>query len=118
MVRFQHLEAKDFLLLNSEYLYRNAAVKKSTLKRKKPSSKTQISQLQRTTTDTETDVTVQPTAKLNPLPKRTFDVNNNLNEFFRSMDADVILLFEEKLELKYPLPEEFIGECLGLLEFK
>lgn len=66
--------------------------------------------------DTEQESTILPTSK--PSPKQSFDVSSNLNEFLRCMDADILQLFDEKLELKYPLPEDDIGECLGLLEFK
>lgn len=66
--------------------------------------------------DTQQESTILPTSK--PSPKQTFDVSSNLNEFLRNMDADILLLFYEKLELKYPLSEDNIGECLGLLEFK
>lgn len=66
--------------------------------------------------DTEQELSILPNSK--PSSKQSFDVSNNLNEFMRSMDADCLLLFYEKLKLKYPLPENDIGECLGLLEFK
>lgn len=45
-------------------------------------------------------------------------MSSSLNEFLRAMDADILILFDEKLELKYPLPQDNIGECLGLLEFR
>lgn len=40
------------------------------------------------------------------------------SEFYRAMDPDIMLLFEENLVLKYPLTENTIGTVLGLLEFK
>lgn len=47
-----------------------------------------------------------------------FALNAGPNEFFRHLDPDVMLLFEEELILQYPLPQEKIGQALGLLEFK
>lgn len=47
-----------------------------------------------------------------------FTVNAASNEYFRHLDPDVMLLFEEELVLQYPLPAEKIGHALGLLEFK
>lgn len=45
-------------------------------------------------------------------------MNAASNEYFRHLDPDVMLLFEEELVLQYPLPAEKKGHALGLLEFK
>lgn len=92
------------------------ATKKPAAKRKKTVQKTQSTLLEHTVMDTEQESTILPTSK--PSWKQSFDVSSNLNEFLRNMDADLLLLFYVKLELKYPLPEDDIGDCLGLLEFK
>lgn len=47
-----------------------------------------------------------------------FALNASPNEYFRLLDPDVMLLFEEELILQYPLPQAKIGHALGLLEFK
>lgn len=90
-------------------------------KRKKAIPKTQTSQLpntaNETVAETAAEVTIQPTARMMP-SKRGNDWSVNLNEFLRSMDPDVLTLFEEEIILKYPLPKESIGKALGLMEFK
>lgn len=91
-------------------------VKKVVAKRKKAITKTQTTQPDETNIDTVADTTIQPTGKM--ASKRSNDWSVNLNEFLRCMDADVLVLFEEKLELVYPLPKECIGKSLGLMEFK
>lgn len=94
-----------------------SAIKKPATKRKKTSTKTQTSQAQNTVVnETVADITIQPTART--LKKRSYDITNNLNEFLRNMDADIIQLLSIDLQLKMPLSEEEIGECIGLLEFK
>lgn len=93
-----------------------SAIKKPATKRKKTSTKTQTSQAQNTVNETVADITIQPTART--LKKRSYDITNNLNEFLRNMDADIIQLLSIDLQLKMPLSEEEIGECIGLLEFK
>lgn len=47
-----------------------------------------------------------------------FVLNAGPNEYFRHLDPDVMLLFDEELILQYPLPPEKKGRALGLLEFK
>lgn len=68
--------------------------------------------------DTVADTTIHPTAKTAATTKRSTDWSVNLNEFLRCMDPDVIVLFDQDLVLKYPLPDESIGKSLGLMEFK
>lgn len=95
-------------------------VKKGGPKRKKATSKTQTTQANTgnvTVADTAGDVTIQPSARMMS-SKRGNDWSVNLNEFLRCMDPDILILFEEELVLKYPLPTELIGTKLGLVEFK
>lgn len=49
--------------------------------------------------------------------KTPFD-NQLSGDFYRSLDPNVMQLFEENLILKYPLTQETTGTALGLLEFK
>lgn len=99
--------------------FKRPAAKKPTAKRKKAVSKTQTSQMPSTAgeMDTAVDITIQPTARATTT-KRSNDLSGNLNEFLRSMDPDVLILFDEELLLKHPLPQEAIGKTLGLMEFK
>lgn len=94
--------------------------KKAGPKRKKGASKTQTTQVPNTANETIAqsagDVTIQPTARMST--KQSNDWSVNLNEFLRCMDPDILILFEEELVLKYPLPKELIGTKLGLMEFK
>lgn len=98
-----------------------SGAKKAAPKRKKAISKTQTTQLPNTANETVAenagDVTVQPTARMMST-KRNNDLSVNLNEFLRSMDPDILILFDEELVLTYPLPNELIGTKLGLMEFK
>lgn len=48
----------------------------------------------------------------------TITVDCDAEELHRTMDPDVMLLFEEKLLLKYPMTQNTIGTALGVLEFK
>lgn len=99
--------------------FKRTGAKKPTAKRKKAISKTQTSQIPSTAADMDTvaDTTIVPTAKA-AATKRSNDWSANLNEFLRCMDPDVLVLFDEELVLKYPLPHESIGKSLGLMEFK
>lgn len=101
--------------------FKRMAVKRPAANKKKTASKTQISQIPNTANETAVntvvDVTIQPTARILPT-KRSNEWATNLNEFLRSMDPDVLLLFQENLVMKYPLPSEYIGQSLGLMEFK
>lgn len=49
--------------------------------------------------------------------KKAFD-DQESGDFYRSLDPNVMQLFEESLILKYPLTQETTGTALGLLEFK
>lgn len=95
--------------------------KKAGPKRKKAISKTQTTQMPNTANETiagsAADVTIQPTARMISA-KRCNDWSVNLNEFLRCMDPNILILFDEELVLKYPLPNELIGTKLGLMEFK
>ncbi|XP_031621413.1 Fanconi anemia group D2 protein [Contarinia nasturtii] len=101
--------------------FKRPGAKRTTAKKKKAISKTQTSQLpstaNETVTDTAVDATIQPSARAMST-KRSNDWSLNLNEFLRCMDPDVLVLFEENLVMKYPLPREFVGKSLGLIEFK
>lgn len=105
---------------NNMTRFKRTGAKRSTAKKKKGISKTQTTQIpntaNETAVDTAADVTVQPTARM--MPKRSNDWSINLNEFLRCMDPDVLVLFEENLVMKYPMPTESVGKCLGLMEFK
>lgn len=109
------------VLRSSMSRFKRQGAKRTTTKKKKAISKTQTSQLpstaNETAADTAVDVTMQPTAKLMST-KRSNDWSLNLNEFLRCMDPDVLVLFDENLVMKYPLPRELIGKSLGLIEFK
>lgn len=98
-----------------------AGAKRAGPKRKKANSKTQTTQMPNTANETvagtAAEATIQPSARMMSA-KRSNDWTVNLNEFLRCMDADVLVLFEEDLILKYPLPDESIGKKLGLMEFK
>lgn len=100
--------------------FKRTGAKRPAARKKKGIPKTQVSQIpstaNETAVDTVADVTVQPTARM--MTKRSNDWSVNLNEFLRCMDPDVLVLFEADLVMKYPLPSEFIGKCLGLTEFK
>lgn len=50
--------------------------------------------------------------------KKSIDIDYELREFFRPMDPNIMILFEEDLILTYPLTEDTVGTALGLLEFK
>lgn len=50
--------------------------------------------------------------------KRTSGVNGNQNDYFRSMDPQILILFENSLSTEYPLPKQQIGQILGLLDFR
>lgn len=101
-----------------------SGTKKVASKRKRPGGKpdpTQATQLPSTAANqTVGDATILPTGRvnLNLSKKRSYDVTNNLNEFLRSMDADIILLLAYDLKPELPLNEADIGKFLGLLEFK
>lgn len=41
-----------------------------------------------------------------------------INFVFRQMDLTIVCILAAKLEIKYPLPDELIGKCMGLLEFR
>lgn len=101
--------------------FKRTGAKKPMPKRKKAIPKTQISQLpntaNETVVDTVAETTIQPTARMMS-GKRNNDWTVNLNEFLRCMDPDVLILFEEDIILKYPLPNESVGKALGLMEFK
>lgn len=96
-------------------------MKKAGPKRKKGITKTQTTQVPNTANDTiagtAAELTIHPTARMMSV-KRSNDWTVNLNEFLRCMDPDVLILFEEELLLKYPLPDDSIGKNLGLMEFK
>lgn len=98
-----------------------AGAKKAAPKRKKAGAKTQTTQIPNTANETVAeagaDVTIQPTARTMSA-KQCNDWSVNLNEFLRCMDPDILILFDEELVLKYPLPSELIGSKLGLMEFK
>lgn len=100
--------------------FKRPGAKRPAVKKKKGIAKTQTSQIpstaNETAVDTVADVTIQPSARI--LPKRSNDWSVNLNEFLRSMDPDVLVLFESNLVMKYPLPPEDKGKSLGLMEFK
>lgn len=38
--------------------------------------------------------------------------------FFRQMDLTIVCILAAKLEIKYPLPDDMIGKCMGLQEFR
>lgn len=101
--------------------FKRTVAKKAAPKRKKTNAKTQSTQMPNTANETvaETvaDITIHSTARTTST-KRNNDWNTNLNEFLRCMDPDVLVLFEEEIILKYPLPNESIGKALGLMEFK
>lgn len=108
-----------FILIEiDENLLCSVGIKKAAPKRKKPSSKTETTQ-QNTANITvaEPDVTIQTTARMMST-KRGNDWSVNLNEFLRCMDPDILILFDEELVLKYPLPVDLIGTKLGLMEFR
>lgn len=100
--------------------FKRVSAKRPTAKKKRGVPKTQTSQMpntaNETAVDTVADVTIQPTGRT--MTKRSNDWSVNLNEFLRCMDPDVLVLFEENLVMKYPLPAEYIGKSLGLMEFK
>lgn len=100
--------------------FKRTGAKKPMPKRKKAIPKTQTSQMpntaNQTVVETAAEITIQPTARM--MGKRNNDWTVNLNEFLRCMDPDVLLLFEEDIILKYPLPKESVGKALGLIEFK
>lgn len=106
---------------NTVSRFKRPAAKRTTAKKKAALAKTQTSQFpstaNETAIDTPADVTIQPTARLMP-SKRPNDWSFNFNEYLRCMDPDVLLLFDENIVMKYPLPKESIGKCLGLMEFK
>lgn len=108
-------------LLSNHFIFFSLVTKKTAQKRKKPAAKgqTQVTQLPNTAPNqTVADVTIPPTGRVNLAKKRSYDVTNNLNEFLRSMDADIIQLFVYDLKLDMPLADADIGKFLGLLEFK
>ncbi|XP_037821987.1 Fanconi anemia group D2 protein [Lucilia sericata] len=39
-------------------------------------------------------------------------------EIYRQMDTNIVLILKEKLDIKHPLPSEYIGYRMGLLEFR
>lgn len=94
-----------------------AGAKKAVPKRKKAGAKTQTTQIPNTANETVADVTIPSTARTMST-KRSNDWSVNLNEFLRCMDPDILILFDEELVLKYPLPNELVGSKLGLMEFK
>lgn len=46
------------------------------------------------------------------------DVGYAGKEMYRQMDLTIVCILAAKLEIKYPLPGELIGKCMGLLEFR
>lgn len=125
MATFSHPLAPVFRLLppffSSYFIFFPLASKKTAQKRKRPAAKgqTQVSQPPNTAPNqTVADMTIVPTGRMNLAKKRSYDVSNNLNEFLRSMDADIIQLFVYDLKLDMPLADADIGKFLGLLEFK
>lgn len=79
-------------------------------------AKSQVTRTQNAANETAADITIPATARA--ATSKRFVLSNDLSEFLRYMDANIIQLFDENLILKYPLPEEHVGTKLGLLEFK
>lgn len=111
----------NVLLQINAFIEFRVGAKKAGPKRKKAISKTQTTQMPNTANETNVeaaaDVTIQPTARM-ATTKRCNDWSVNLNEFLRCMDPNILILFDEELVLKYPLPKNLIGTKLGLMEFK
>lgn len=102
-------------------------VKKTAAKRKKTAEKSAISQMPASATNedaTMIDLTGQVSIRGDAANRKKVDRTTNFdlttvpNEYYRQIDPDVMILFDENLILQFPLPKEKIGQALGVLEFK
>uniref|UniRef100_A0A1I8P4T9 Fanconi anemia group D2 protein n=1 Tax=Stomoxys calcitrans TaxID=35570 RepID=A0A1I8P4T9_STOCA len=56
--------------------------------------------------------------KAKTISKNNFENLYGSKEIYRQMDTNIILVLKEKLNIKYPLPTECVGEEMGLLELR
>ncbi|XP_065371634.1 Fanconi anemia group D2 protein homolog [Calliphora vicina] len=56
--------------------------------------------------------------KVKSSAKSNFENVYGPKEIYRQMDTNLVLVLKEKLDIKHPLPAEYVGYRMGLLEFR
>lgn len=87
-------------------------------KRTRIGDKTATTQTSQQAETNETRISQNRTTKDRPTTSKSLDFQANRFDFYRPMDPDVMLLFENELIPQYPLPPDQIGKTIGLSEFR